>query len=153
MEAALPDRGVLETSRSPRRGTIGVLQRGDRYLLVRRAEELVLGGAWCFPGGHVDPGENSRRAIVRELREELGIEVVPGRRLEAVRVGGGRYVLAVWLIEFDGSPLHPNPAEIADTAWRTIEEIRVQPGGLPSNESVLRMLEGDQAARGGRSSP
>lgn len=113
----------------------------------------MLGGSWCFPGGHVDPGENSRRAIVRELREELGIEVVPGRRLEAVRVGGGRYVLAVWLIEFDGSPLHPNPAEIADTAWRTIQEIRVQPGGLPSNESVLRMLEGVRELRGGRSSP
>ena len=130
------------TTRPRYRGAIAVLRAANRYLLVQRAEGIVKGGAWCFPGGHLETGENSRAAIVRELWEELGIRVVPARRLGAVRVPDAKYVLATWLIDYDGAPLHPDATEIADTKWLTIDEIRQHPHGLATNEHVLRMLEG-----------
>jgi len=123
------------------RGAIGVLRAANRYLLVQRSEGLAKGGAWCFPGGHIECGENSRAAIVRELWEELGIRIVPMHRLGAVRVPDAKYVLATWLIDYDGAPLQPNTAEVTDTKWLTIDEIRQHPRGLPTNEHVLRMLE------------
>jgi 8-oxo-dGTP diphosphatase len=45
-----------------------------RVLLSQRPEGKALAGLWEFPGGKVDPGETPEEALVRELREELGIE-------------------------------------------------------------------------------
>ncbi len=46
-----------------------------RVLIAKRPEGKQLAGLWEFPGGKVDPGERPEAALIRELREELGIEV------------------------------------------------------------------------------
>ncbi|MDG6094532.1 bifunctional GNAT family N-acetyltransferase/(deoxy)nucleoside triphosphate pyrophosphohydrolase [Acetobacter sp. AN02] len=46
-----------------------------RVLLARRPEGKSLAGLWEFPGGKIDPGENPEQALIRELHEELGIDV------------------------------------------------------------------------------
>jgi 8-oxo-dGTP diphosphatase len=46
-----------------------------RVLLARRPEGKKMAGLWEFPGGKLDPGETPEAALIRELREELGIEV------------------------------------------------------------------------------
>jgi 8-oxo-dGTP pyrophosphatase MutT (NUDIX family) len=130
-----------QSSRRRRRGAIGVLQRQDRYLLIQRAAGIVKAGAWCFPGGHVEAGENSRAAIRRELREELGVHVGAGTRLGSLRAAGGQYVLAIWHFAYDGMPLVLNPEEVAAVEWLTIAEIRTKPGALASNDDVLSRLE------------
>lgn len=48
-----------------------------RILLARREGRRELAGLWEFPGGKVEPGESASEALVRELREEIGIEVEP----------------------------------------------------------------------------
>jgi 8-oxo-dGTP diphosphatase len=55
-----------------------------RVLLARRTEGRDLAGLWEFPGGKREPGESQEQALVRELREELGIEVEVGPPLIAV---------------------------------------------------------------------
>jgi len=53
-----------------------VLQRADgSFLLAQRPEGKIWAGYWEFPGGKLEAGETAREALVRELREELGIEV------------------------------------------------------------------------------
>lgn len=47
----------------------------NRVLISQRPEGKSLAGLWEFPGGKVDTGETPEQALVRELREELGIEV------------------------------------------------------------------------------
>lgn len=49
-----------------------------RVLVAQRPADKQHGGLWEFPGGKVEPGETPVDALVRELREELGIEVDPG---------------------------------------------------------------------------
>lgn len=55
-----------------------------RILLARRTAGRDLAGLWEFPGGKVDPGETPEQALVRELREELGIEARIGAPVIAV---------------------------------------------------------------------
>lgn len=47
----------------------------NRVLIAQRPEGKALAGLWEFPGGKLDPGERPEEALIRELREELGIEV------------------------------------------------------------------------------
>ena len=46
-----------------------------RVLLARRPPGKAMAGLWEFPGGKLGPGETPERALIRELREELGIDV------------------------------------------------------------------------------
>jgi 8-oxo-dGTP diphosphatase len=57
---------------------IGQRKRGGRHPLK-----------WEFPGGKVEPGEDSRAALARELREELSIEAVIGEELDSYEVSYG----------------------------------------------------------------
>ncbi len=56
---------------------VGVLIREDgKMLLASRPEGKPYAGYWEFPGGKIEPGETVHEALVRELREELGVEVL-----------------------------------------------------------------------------
>jgi 8-oxo-dGTP diphosphatase len=63
----------------------GVIDDGNGcFLACLRPQGKHLGGLWEFPGGKVEPGETPETALVRELREELGIEVEVGAPLAPV---------------------------------------------------------------------
>jgi 8-oxo-dGTP diphosphatase len=53
---------------------VALIDPDGRVLLAQRPEGKSLAGLWEFPGGKVDPGETPEAALIRELREELGIE-------------------------------------------------------------------------------
>lgn len=121
----------------PAIGILGLLRRGDRLLLIQRSREVKAPLTWCFPGGHLEPGETQPEALVREMREELGVEVRPGEYLLTQTKHGGQLVLHCWSATIlVGSPV-PNPREVADLAWLTPEEIRRQPGLLPGTTAIL----------------
>ena len=54
---------------------VALIDVDGRVLIARRPEGKQLAGLWEFPGGKVEPGERPEAALIRELREELGIEV------------------------------------------------------------------------------
>jgi len=54
-----------------------LIDADGRVLLAQRPKGKALEGLWEFPGGKMDPGEAPEDALIRELREELGIEVKP----------------------------------------------------------------------------
>jgi A/G-specific adenine glycosylase len=66
---------------------VGVIFRRGRVFITRRPPEGLLGGLWEFPGGKVEEGETIVQALRRELREELGVEVIVNRELDPVSHG------------------------------------------------------------------
>jgi 8-oxo-dGTP diphosphatase len=54
---------------------VGLIDPDNRVLLARRPEGKPMAGLWEFPGGKVHPGETPEVALIRELKEELGIDV------------------------------------------------------------------------------
>ena len=58
-----------------------------RLLLIKRGHEPGV-GLWSIPGGRIEPGESDLAALVREVREETGLDVVAGRLLGSVQRPG-----------------------------------------------------------------
>lgn len=60
----------------------GLIFRNGRLLITQRHADAHLGGLWEFPGGKREPNETFPQCLARELREELGVEVMVVRLLE-----------------------------------------------------------------------
>ncbi|HXW71427.1 MAG TPA: (deoxy)nucleoside triphosphate pyrophosphohydrolase [Methylocella sp.] len=54
---------------------VALVDEGCRVLIAQRPASKSMGGLWEFPGGKVEEGERPEAALIRELGEELGIEV------------------------------------------------------------------------------
>jgi len=96
---------------SPRASIVVVaaalFDRDGRVLIAQRPRGKPLAGRWEFPGGKLDAGESERQALVRELREELGIEVLAARPfMRLTHAYAERDVeLSLWIVErFSGEP-------------------------------------------------
>ena len=86
----------------------GALFDGEgRVLIAQRPAGKALAGRWEFPGGKVDVGESEHAALRRELREELGVEVIAARPfMRLAHAYAERDVeLSLWTVErFAGEP-------------------------------------------------
>jgi 8-oxo-dGTP diphosphatase len=123
----------------------GIVIENGRVLLTQRKSGAHLGGLWEFPGGKVEPGEDPKEALRRELAEELGIEVVVG---DIVEVTFHRYDdadKAVLLLFYEAvrapSSAAPSARDVAAFAWedaRGLDPARFPPADV----DVLRKVAG-----------
>jgi mutator protein MutT len=58
--------------------------RDGKLLITQRHAKSHLGGLWEFPGGKREPGETFEQCLIREIREELGVEISVGELFEEV---------------------------------------------------------------------
>ncbi|NIL74246.1 (deoxy)nucleoside triphosphate pyrophosphohydrolase [Rhodococcus sp. B10] len=93
----------------------GVLVSNGLLLLAQRSRPAELAGRWELPGGKVEDGEKPEDALVRELREELGVETSVGEPLAGDVELSGVLTLRAYLVELiSGTPV---PLEHSDLRW------------------------------------
>jgi len=132
---------VAKQNESQRRGAVAVIVRGSRLLVIRRSKSVVAPGMYCFPGGGIEEHETAEAAVVRELQEELAVEVRPTRLLWE-SVTPWKVQLSWWLSELAASAVPtPNPTEVESIHWLTPEEMLVLPELLESNRHFLMAME------------
>jgi 8-oxo-dGTP pyrophosphatase MutT (NUDIX family)/flavodoxin len=99
-----------------------------RYLMSKRSDKKKwCPGMWETTGGAVESGETSLEGAVREVREELGIELDPakGRLVRSVRSDALHDFYDVWMFDVDAEPdeIRRQDEEVSDVRWMTAEEI------------------------------
>lgn len=110
----------------------GALISGGALLVAQRRRPPELAGLWELPGGKVAEGETEREALVRELREELGVEVAVGERVGGDVPIGQAIILRAYRVSQTAGTLHPH--DHGALRW-------VRAGDLPD----LRWVPADRA--------
>ena len=118
--------------------TAAVVERDGRLLVTRRLKGSHLEGYWEFPGGKCEPGETLEASLVRELREELGVEAVVGEKILATSHAypERRVELHFFSVSLSGEPV---PQLGQEMQWIVREEL----GSLtlpPADDELVALL-------------
>lgn len=116
-----------------------------RVLLQQRAPGRSMAGLWEFPGGKVESSERPEAALVRELREELGIAVEESRLIPAAFASadnGGRHMLLLLYLCRDWAG-EPQALDASALKWLEPGEMVVgemPPADVPLVEALERLV-------------
>jgi mutator protein MutT len=125
-----------------------VISRGDQVLICQRAPHKRHAELWEFPGGKCEPGESLADAVRRELREELGVEVVAvGQEEFVLRDPSSPYLINFAPVEIVGEP---SCREHVALRWVTLAEgsnLPLAPTDRKYVEARLRDLHVTAATR------
>jgi 8-oxo-dGTP diphosphatase len=101
----------------------GLVFRNGRLLITQRQPEAHLGGLWEFPGGKREPDETFEACLVRELREELGIEIDVGELVESLTHDYSEKSVQLKFFRCRWKQHEPQPLGCADFRWVTAAEL------------------------------
>ncbi|MFT6776817.1 MAG: 8-oxo-dGTP diphosphatase [Paraglaciecola sp.] len=102
---------------------VGVIKRGNKIYISKRADDLHQGGKWEFPGGKRETNESIEQTLARELSEEIGIQVTKQSPLMLIKhdYGDKKVRLDVRLVEsFEGEASHQ---EGQQSQWVDINDL------------------------------
>ena len=108
---------------NPIRVSAGLVFQGGRLLITQRPLDKHLGGLWEFPGGKLEPEESFQECLVRELKEELGIEVLVGSMLAAVEHAYPEKLVRIQFYRCRLKAGTPVALECADFEWVRADEL------------------------------
>jgi mutator protein MutT len=121
----------------------GLLEKNNMYLMLKRANTGYMEGMYSLPAGRIEPDETLRQAVIREIKEEIGLNVEAGA-LQAVHFAyrvPDNYVDVFFLVDsWQGQPANMEPDKCSDVSWHPKE-------GLPTNTiPFIRQVLGQIAA-------
>lgn len=133
---------------------ITVIPHGPQagFLLTRRAPRMnAHAGQWALPGGRLDKGEDAAEAALRELREEIALDIAPAQvlgMLDDYPARSGYLITPVVVWAADTSAMTPNPGEVASIHPFALDELTRADSPIfleipESERPVIRLLIGE----------
>lgn len=101
---------------------VAVLRDNDRFLVIKRGPEAAASGYWGPPSGRVEPGESQPQTVAREMREELGVDVVPREKVWECLTDDGTFRIHWWTADVRSTDFAPDPGEVSAVRWVTAAE-------------------------------
>lgn len=139
----------MTTHRAPVLVSAAVIIEGDRVLLSQRKRGTHLELAWEFPGGKVEPGEDPRVALARELEEELGIQCDVGAPVEVTFHAYPEKDVLLLFFEATRRPgsADPRALDVAAVRWAAASELRDEEFP-PADVAILQRIRARLHAAG-----
>lgn len=103
--------------------TAGLVFRNGKLLITQRKPDSHLGGLWEFPGGKLECGESFEAALVRELDEELAIDVEVGELIEEITHDYPEKSVHLKFFKCRHLAREPHPHDVHALAWITREHL------------------------------
>jgi A/G-specific adenine glycosylase len=122
-----------------------VIWRDGEVLITRRPPRGLLGGLWEFPGGKREPGENLEDCLVREVREELGIEIGVGSLLTSVEHAYTHF--RITLYAYHSRVISGQPQCRACTDWKWVRPSRLGEYAFPAaNHAIIGRIRAPESS-------
>ncbi len=118
---------------------VAIIRRGREFLISQRKDDDTFGSFWEFPGGKRNPGETFEQCVVRETREELGVEIKVVEKFDEMRKKYHDRV--IWLNFYLCSFLsgNPQPIECQKVLWTDLESLK-DFKFPPANDVIIEKL-------------
>jgi 8-oxo-dGTP pyrophosphatase MutT (NUDIX family) len=105
-----------------REAIVAVIRRGQRVLVIQRGPSARMPGYWAPLSGTIEPGETQEEALVREVREEVGLRVAPGAKVWESQTHDGAFRLHWWTADAKDGDVAMEPGEVSALRWVTARE-------------------------------
>ena len=96
-----------------------IVHRNGKILITRRLDHVHLAGLWEFPGGKVEAGESWEGALLREIREELGMEIAVGPEIFTIEHDYPTRSVRLHFFNCTVIQGEPQPLDVSDLRWVT----------------------------------
>lgn len=94
-----------------------LIEKDGKFLFVQRPPGDLFEGYWSPPTGKVDPGESQYQTVVREAMEELGLPVIPVRKVWESITTKRNFILHWWTVRPLSLDISLNREELSGYAW------------------------------------
>jgi 8-oxo-dGTP diphosphatase len=134
---------MLETSILKVHKQIGVAvisNQKQKILIDRRKATGEMGGLWEFPGGKIEAGETIETCIKREIKEELGINILVGDRLTTITHDYQTFKVTLYVHNCQYLSGKPQPIECEEIQWVTPAELNQYQFPL-ANTQIVNLLQ------------
>jgi 8-oxo-dGTP diphosphatase len=103
-----------------------IIDAEGRVLLAQRPEGKEMAGMWEFPGGKIEPGETPEAAMIREIKEEIGLDICSHcfAPLSFVSHAYARFHLVMYLFAVNRFEGIPTPKEGQQLTWKRPQQMR-----------------------------
>lgn len=108
------------------KATVGALIESDGKILLEKRNHEPFFGLWCIPGGHIDYGEPVEKALIREVREETGLQVINYSFFNYYTEYYDElnwHAVALIFVVYTTGTLKKQPEEVQELRWFTREEL------------------------------
>ena len=121
-------------------GVAVIANQQGKILIDRRKNEGEMAGLWEFPGGKIEPGETVEDCIIREIKEELDIEIILGDRLTTITYAYKTFNVTLYVHECQHASGNPQPLECQEIRW--VEPAEMNQYEFPqANRQIIDLLQ------------